>query len=70
MPTFLINMKMANTANTTDIVIATNAGVYDPPLVMLPINQFIIIGENAAIVPANPANVPTDGPLNKSLDNV
>ena len=61
---------MANTANTTDTVIAINAGVYEPPCVMRPINQFIIIGEIAAMVPANPANVPTDGPLNKSLDRV
>ena len=47
-----------------------NAGVYEPPSVISPINQFIIIGENAATVPAKPASVPTDGPLNKSLDNV
>ena len=62
--------KIARTAKTTEAVIAKNAGVYDPASVILPINQFIIIGENAATVPANPAKVPTDGPLNKSLDKV
>ena len=61
---------MENTPNTTETVIATKAGVYDPPTVICPINQFIIIGEKAAIVPASPANVPTDGPLNKSLESV
>ena len=61
---------MANTARTTDTVMAINAGVYDPPAVILPINQFIIIGEKAATVPANPAKVPTEGPLNKSLERV
>ena len=48
---------------------AINAGVYDA-VVIRPINQFIIIVDTAAIVPAKPANVPTEGPLNKSLDMV
>ena len=61
---------MANTDKTTDTVMAIKAGVYDPPAVIFPINQFMIIGESAAMVPANPARVPTEGPLNKSLERV
>ena len=68
---YLFPLKMSSTGSSqVGGVIATNAGVYDPPSVILPINQFITIGENAATVPASPANVPTDGPLNKSLDSV
>ena len=63
-------MNIDMTANTTDSVIAINAGVYDPPSVIFPINQFIMIGEIAATVPASPARVPTEGPLNRSLDRV
>ena len=68
--TFLINRKTTMTAMTTERVIAIKAGVYDPPAVILPINQFMIIGEKAATVPAKPAKVPTEGPLNRSLDKV
>ena len=68
--TFLIKIRIANTAITTDAVMVIKAGIYDPHSVILPINQFIIITEKAATVPANPAKVPTDGPLNRSLDNV
>lgn len=61
---------MTNTANTTEIVMAMKAGVYEPPVVIFPMNQFIMMGEKAATVPAKPANVPTEGPLKRSLDNV
>ena len=45
------------------------AGVYEI-VVIWGINQFIIITETAPTLPANPAKVPTEGPLNKSLDSV
>ena len=58
--------KIASGAKTAIII---KAGVYDV-CVIFGISQFIIITENAATLPARPANVPTDGPLNKSLDMV
>lgn len=60
---------MDKTPKITDTVMAINAGVYDS-VVILPMNQFIIIGDTAAIVPAKPAKVPTEGPLNRSLEMV
>lgn len=63
-------MKIAATARKTDMVIAIKAGLYDPPVVILPINQFMMMGEKAATVPARPASVPTEGPLKRSLDSV
>ena len=40
----------AKTAKITETVMAIKAGVYEPPSVILPINQFMSIGEKAAIV--------------------
>lgn len=53
----------ANGANTARII---KAGVYDS-VVIIGINQFIIITETAPILPPNPASVPTDFPLKRSL---
>ena len=56
----------ASGANTASII---NAGVYDS-VVMIGMSQFIIITDTAPILPHNPASVPTDFPLNKSLGMV
>lgn len=60
---------MDNTAIGAKTAITTKAGVYETSAIN-GIKVFMIITENAATVPAKPANVPTDGPLNKSLDIV
>ena len=60
---------MESTANGANTAITINAGVYDT-CAIIGIKEFIIITDTAATVPARPASVPTDGPLNKSLDMV
>ena len=57
---------IVNGANAAMIM---NAGVYET-FVICGINQLTIITPIAPIVPAKPARVPTDGPLNKSLESV
>ena len=64
-----MNRYIESIASGASTAIMIKAGVYDS-VVMIGINQFIIITETAAILPAKPAKVPTEGPLKRSLDNV
>ena len=57
---------MAKGAKTAIMI---NAGVYET-FVIWGINQFTMITDMAATVPARPAKVPTEGPFNKSLESV
>lgn len=64
-----MNRYIESIASGASTAIMTKAGVYEST-VIIGINQFIIITETAAIEPAKPARVPTEGPLKRSLDNV
>ena len=53
----------------TKTAMAIKIGVYDTTAI-LGTKKFIIITENTPTIPPNPANEPTDLPLNKSLGSV
>ena len=64
-----MNKYIDSIARGASTAIIIKAGVYEST-VIIGINQFIIITDTAAIEPAKPARVPTEGPLKRSLDSV